>query len=78
MAALAPNVTANITDAEVPQTLLELTELSLSANLFWWAIFGFLGITIVTASAGTIIAKIINAGAAVFMRQSGASAALTM
>lgn len=71
MATVVLNGTGNITEAEVPQTLLELTELSLSANLFWWATLGFLAITIVAASSGPSIARIINALAAVFMRHSG-------
>ena len=68
---LLNNATRNITEAEVPQTLLELTELSLSANLFWWSTVGFLVVTIVAASSGPLIAKVINLIAAVFMRHSG-------
>jgi hypothetical protein len=73
MADLLANVTRNVTEAEIPQTLFELTELSLSANLFWWSALGFLALTVVAASAGSVFGKLINAAAALFMRHSGMS-----
>ena len=64
----------NSTVGEVPESFLELSELSLTTNLIWWSSAGFLFLTAFIAYSGVLLARILNLFSSCLMRNSGASA----